>query len=247
MTRTPMTEPPEAESLRRLHATENELRAVLFSISHDVRAPLRAINGFALALQEDHAQALGEAGLEHVARIRSAATRMDHMLEGVLRISRIAAKKPECERTDVSHMARDIVSGFRENFPPHAVEVEVESGLELMSDRTLVRALLHELLCNAWKFTRGAPGARIRVRREPSPPGWFCFSVRDNGHGFDPAQAGERLFGLFQCFHDRTQIPGEGVGLAVARRAAQVLGGDLRAESKPGQGAAFFCTLPCPR
>ncbi len=217
---------------------------MLYSISHDVRSPLRAINGFALALQEDHGAALGPAGLDYITRIRSAAARMDHMLEGVLRVSRISDRPPEYGRADISHMSRDIACGLRENTPPHDVDLEVECGLELVSDRALVRTILHELICNAWKYTRGVPQARIRVTRMPACPGYFAFRVTDNGIGFDAAAAGDRLFGLFQCFHDGAKHPGGGVGLAVARRAAQVLGGDLRAESRPGEGATFFCTLP---
>ncbi len=234
----------DAELARRLEVAERELHALLHSISHDVRAPLRVINGFSLALQEDYAKVLEGAGLDHVRRIRAAAARMDQMLDGILRLSRITVKPPESGRVDLSHMARDIVCGLRENTPPHEVEVDVEPGMELAGDRALVRVVLHELIGNAWKYTRGVSGARIGVGRAGAPPGRFAVRVRDNGIGFDSELAGERLFGLFQCFHDREKQPGNGVGLALARRAARVMGGEVEARSKPGEGAEFTCILP---
>ena len=225
---------------------ERERRMLLHAISHDVRAPLRAMEGFARALEEDHAGSLDGTALDYLRRVRNGALRMDRMIDGLVRLARLDDRSPARERTDISHCARDIRSGLLESFPAHAVAFTIEPGMEIVSDRALVRLILDEFLSNAWKFTHGVAAPAVAVTRVPSPEGTFAFAVGDNGAGFDAASAGERLFGLFQRFHAPDRFSGEGVGLALASRAALLLGGTLSVASAPGAGATFTCTLPQP-
>lgn len=227
-----------------LSPENREMRALVSAVSHDLRAPLRSVDGFALAIEEDYADRLDAAGLDYLRRIRSAARRMDRMLVGLVLFAKLADHRPEPEHTDISHIAADVLAGLRERDPEHVPEILVSPGIVADTDRELVRTMLQELLANAWKFTRGRNDARIAVTAEPAPEGRVAFAVRDNGAGFDAAAAGGKIFGLFQRFHVENDFAGEGVGLAAARRAARVLGGDLHAESSPGNGAAFLCVLP---
>lgn len=237
--------PPEI-LLRRLEESEREMRAMLYAISHDVRAPLRALDGFALALEEDYAERLDETGRDYLARIRSGSRRMDRMIESLTHLSRLQNMRVVSERCDFTHMANDILGGLREANATRVVTTRVDSGMELVCDRGLLRVVLKELLSNAWKFTAGVAAAEILVRREAAPAGVFAFSVTDNGEGFDVIRAGDRLFGLFQRFHPPGKFPGEGAGLALARRAILLQGGSLRAESAPGEGAVFHGVIPIP-
>jgi light-regulated signal transduction histidine kinase (bacteriophytochrome) len=248
---TPMTaashSSAEKEALmRRLAESEREMGAMLYAISHDVRAPLRALDGFALALEEDYAERLDETGRDYLVRIRTGAKRMDRMIDSVVRLSRLQSKPLVSEHADFSHMANDILSGLLASDGARVVKTWVDPRLELTTDRMVLRIALNELLSNAWNFTAKTPGASIEVRGEPGPNGSFAFSIRDNGAGFDVARAGERLFGLFQRFHAPGEFPGEGAGLALARRAVLMLGGTLSVESKPGEGAVFHCTISNP-
>lgn len=232
--------------MRRLAESEREMGAMLYAISHDVRAPLRALDGIALALEEDYADRLDGTGLNYLARIRSGAKRMDRMIESIVRLSRLQSKPLASEYADFSHMANDILSGLQAADGKRVVVTWVDPKLELTTDRTVLRLALNELLTNAWNFTAKTPGASIEVRAESASAGWFAFSVRDNGVGFDVERAGDRLFGLFQRFHAPGEFPGEGAGLALARRAILLLGGTLSAQSKPGEGAVFHCMIPNP-
>lgn len=226
--------------------SERELRSVLYAVSHDVRAPLRALDGFALALEEDYADRLDEIGLDYLHRIRGGAQRMDRMIESIVRLARLALATSMREHADVSHMAGDILGGLRDGDPGRAgVQVVIEPGLEIARcDRALVRTLLTELLSNAWKFTAEQASPEIRVRRGEPVPGAFTFVIEDNGVGFDTERAGDRLFGLFQRFHAPGRFPGEGAGLALVRRAALLLGGDLSIESQPGRGTLVRGVIP---
>jgi signal transduction histidine kinase len=248
---TPMTAASHSSSekevlMRRLAESEHEMGTMLYAISHDVRAPLRALDGFALALEEDYADRLDGTGRDYLARIRMGAKRMDRMIDSVVRLSRLQSRPLTAEHADFSHMANDILSGLLATDGTRVVKTWVDPRLELTTDRMVLRMALNELLSNAWNFTGKTAGATIEVRGEPAPNGWFAFSVRDNGVGFDVARAGDRLFGLFQRFHAPGEFPGEGAGLALARRAVLLLGGSLRVESKPGEGAVFHCTIPNP-
>ncbi len=234
----------EKEALvRRLDESDREMRAMLYAISHDVRAPLRALDGFALALEEDYAARLDGPGRDYLARIRAGAQRMDRMIESVVRLSRLQSKPLVVEHVDLSHMANDVLSRLREVGPARVVTTRIDPGLELNTDRDVLRIVLGELLSNAWNFTCETPCAHIWVSAESAPEGCFTFSVRDDGAGFDVARAGDRLFGLFQRFHAPGRFPGEGAGLALARRAVLLLDGSLRVESQPGAGAVFHCTI----
>lgn len=232
--------------MRRLAESEREMGAMLYAISHDVRAPLRALDGFALALEEDYSDRLDGPGLDYLARIRSGAKRMDRMIDSVVRLSRLQGKPLACEHADFSHMANDILSGLQAADGTRVVATWVDPRMELTTDRMVLRTALNELISNAWNFTAKTPGASIEVRTEPAPAGFFAFSVKDNGVGFDVSRAGDRLFGLFQRFHAPGEFPGEGAGLALARRAILLLGGTLGVESRPGAGAVFHCMISNP-
>lgn len=221
-----------------------DIRALLAMVSHDLRAPLRSIDGFALALEEDYARELEGQGLDYLARIRRAAQRMDRMLVTLVMLGRLTDRVPELERADISHIARDLAVALRERHADRPVRVEVDPGIMGVTDRDLIRIVIEELMGNAWKFTSGRSDAVIRVTRETAGPGRLAFAVRDNGDGFDLTGTDGKLFGLFQRFHPPDRFPGEGAGLATAHRVLRLLGGALSVETSPGAGAVFRCEIP---
>lgn len=222
---------------------EEEFNIIMHAIGHDVRAPLRSISGFALAIEEDYAGKLDATALDYLHRIRGGAKRMDSMLEGILTLCRLKNTTPLREHADISHMAGDILTGLAEQRPDRHLEIDIAPGLVAGTDRALLRIVLHELIENAWKFTSEAPVTRIAVARVAAPKEKFVVGIRDNGVGFDAEAARGKLFGLFERFHAPERFPGDGVGLAVARSAARRLGGSIKAESHPGRGALFICEI----
>jgi len=225
-----------AERTAQLEAANRELEALSSAVSHDLRAPLRAISGFSQILLEDHGSALG-AGRQHLDRIRAATDRMTALIDDLLRFSRMAASEVGRRPFDLARLAREIVDEIRAADPQRKVEVVIPAALPAHGDERLVRVVLENLVRNAWKFTSKRAAARIEVGVHSG-----AFFVRDNGAGFDLARA-DRLFTPFHRLHSPDDFEGTGVGLAIAQRIVHRHGGRIWAESAPDRGATFCFTL----
>lgn len=227
-----------------LEASNQELEAFSYSVSHDLRAPLRSIDGFSQLLAETNAARLDDDGREYLERIRAAAKRMGNLINDLLQLSRVTRSPLRPVRVDLSKLARAVVDTLRERDPARQVEAVIEDGLIASGDPGLLRAALDNLLGNAWKFSARRPDARIEflsMRRN----GHAVYIVRDNGAGFDMAYAG-KLFGAFQRLHTTSEFEGTGVGLATVQRIIHRHGGQIWAESAVGEGATFSFTLGDP-
>ena len=228
-----------AARTRELTIANQDLESFAYSVSHDLRAPLRAIDGFSRILAERHGGEIGAEGREYLARVRNAAARMEALIEALLKMARLGRSGLKPAGVDLTRMASDIAAELRASEPGREVEVAVAEDLRATGDPHLVRNLLQNLLGNAWKFTRGCDAPRIMVGRT----GDGEFFVRDNGAGF-PAEYADKLFRPFQRLHSQEQFAGDGVGLASVRRIVERHGGTIRAEGDTGQGATFYFTLP---
>lgn len=224
-------------------ALNHELEAFSYSVSHDLRAPLRSIDGFAQALVEDCADQLDEAGRAHLARVRAAAQRMGRLIDDMLMLSRVTRSELRLARVDISALAAEIAQRCNEQAPARAVAWHIQPGLEVVGDHALLQTALENLLANAWKFTSRTPGARIAVEPAGAPPGYAGIAVRDNGAGFDMRYA-DKLFGAFQRLHNAADFPGTGIGLAIVQRVVAKHGGSVRAEGVPDAGATVTVILP---
>lgn len=221
-----------------LETANRELQTFSYSVSHDLRAPLRSVNGFAAALEEDHSAALSEEARIYLRRIRLAAKRMDELIEDLLKLSRVLRAELHREAIDLSQLAGSVADELRRAWPDQQVEVTILPGMACEGDARLLRIVLENLLSNAWKFTAGRTPARVEVGCEWST-GSAVFYVRDNGTGFDMAHV-RKLFVPFQRLHSADQFPGNGIGLATVQRILARHGGKAWAEGRPGEGAAFF-------
>jgi signal transduction histidine kinase len=223
-----------------LAAANKELRAFGYSVSHDLRAPLRAIAGFSRVLAGEESGRLGESGRDALARIDAAAGRMAQMIDGLLAISRLTREELRREPVDLSAIAEQVIDDLRSR-EPRTVDVFIEPGLRATADPRLVHTIFENLLANAWKFTRTRSAPAIRVAGEAGPAS--AIAVSDNGVGFDMTHA-DRLFAAFHRLHPASEFEGNGIGLATVRRAVERHGGRIWAEAAPGQGATFRFTLP---
>lgn len=217
-----------------------ELEAFNYSVSHDLRSPLRPLDGFSLALIEDYGGLLDDKGRNYLTRIRSAAQRMSQLIDDLLRLSRIGRAEVRMNRVDLSAMARSIVDELRRDEPARVVDFVV-AELTVDGDAQLLRIALENLLRNAWKFTRHGD-ARIELGARVAGDETVYF-VRDDGVGFDPKFA-KRMYQPFQRFHSNDEFEGTGIGLAIVERVVRHHRGRIWAESSPGEGATFFFTLP---
>jgi two-component system NtrC family sensor kinase len=222
-------------------ALAKELESFSYSVSHDLRAPLRSIDGFSLALMEDDAERLDEAGMGHLRRIRAATQRMGQLIDDMLGLAKVSRKEMALEDLDLSDMVRRIGEELAAREPGRKVRLDVQPDLRLKGDAGLVRILLENLLNNAWKFTKGRDEAHIAFFAETTAEGNPAFTLRDDGAGFDMAYA-HKLFGVFQRLHSAAEFPGTGVGLATVSRIVGRHRGRIWAEGRPGEGAAFHFT-----
>ena len=224
-----------------LKGAYDELESYSYAVAHDLRSPLRIINGFAQALQED-APSLDANSRQHLQRIMAASKKMGELIDGLLHLSKFARGDMQRQPVNLSAMATRLLEELAHDQPERQVEWSVEPELRAQADPALMEALLQNLLHNAWKYTANEPQAQIRVfAREHGGQRHFC--VSDNGAGFDMARAG-KLFQPFQRLHMPHEFSGLGIGLATARRIVQRHGGELLAHSAPGEGATFCFTLP---
>lgn len=226
-----------------LQATNKELQAFSYSVSHDLRAPLRRIDGFAEILSQDYAGALDERGRDCLERIRAASHRMAEQIDAMLMLSRVSREDMRREVVDITALARSVATELQRSQPDRIVDFEVEPGLVAVGDASLVRMVLENLIGNSWKFTGKAAKPRIEVGvSDASRRGGFY--VRDNGAGFDMRYA-DKLFGAFQRLHSMDEFPGTGIGLPTVQRIVRRHGGEVWAEAEVDGGATFYFTL-CP-
>lgn len=227
-----------AEELARANS---ELEQFAYSVSHDLRTPLRSIDGFAHVLLEEYADQLDEEGREYLRRVRANSQRMGLLIDDLLSLSRVTRSEMLRTTVDLSALAESVVDGLRRGDPDRQVHVEIASGMVVSGDAGLLRTALENLLGNAWKFTSKEPHARIQFG-STSHDGTQAYFVRDNGTGFDMAYAG-KLFGAFQRLHTADEFEGTGVGLATVQRVIHRHGGRVWAEGEVGRGATFYFTL----
>ncbi|MEO6138636.1 MAG: ATP-binding protein, partial [Luteimonas sp.] len=224
---------------RELTLVNQELETFAYSVSHDLRAPLRSIDGFSKLLAERYTDAIDQAGHDYLARVRNAAGRMGELIEALLSMSRVGRGGMTPVALDLARIAKEVIGDLRVQDPEREVTIIIQDGLRAVADQGLVRSLLQNLLGNAWKFTRDTVAARIEIGSTASNE----FFVRDNGAGFEQEYAG-KLFRPFQRLHHADQFSGHGIGLASVKRIVERHGGMIRAEGRPGQGATFYFTLP---
>ncbi|HZH15189.1 MAG TPA: PAS domain S-box protein [Archangium sp.] len=231
-----------AERTAQLEFSNRELEAFAYSVAHDLRAPLRSISNFTLALSEDCADKLDATGLDYLQRIRASSQRMSDLIDGILALSRV--NRTEFVETDVnlSGLARTISEQFQRWQPERNVRFHLQDALMDRGDAQLLRLVLENLMGNAWKFTRERPVAEIEFGTLPGTGRGRVYFVRDNGAGFD-MEYQKKLFGVFQRLHTQQEFEGNGVGLATVQRIIRRHGGRVWGEGRVDQGATFYFTL----
>jgi PAS domain S-box-containing protein len=233
-----------ADRTAQLAVANRELEAFAYSVSHDLRAPLRGLDGFSKILLDRYAQTLDERAQRYLHHIRGSAQDMGRLIDALLRLARIARTDMKSEPVDLSVLAHLVMAQLREQEPEREVGISIADGLVVLGDQQLLRVLLDNLLGNAWKFTRDQAPATIEFGVE-SQEGENIFTVRDNGVGFDMTYA-DKLFSPFQRLHSVTEFEGTGIGLATVQRIVHRHGGRIWAEGRVGEGAAFSFTLAGP-
>jgi len=226
----------------RTAAAGEEVEDLVHAVSHDLRAPLHAIEGFSHALLQSHAEALDPRGRHYLERIRAGALQMGRIVEGMLSLVRVSRAGLHVQTIDLAALARDVVGELRSQEPDREVRVEIAARLSARGDKDLLALALHDLLENAWKFTRPTAQAFIEVGQYEDERGHLVFFVRDNGVGFDMRYA-DKLFGTFQRLHSSSEFPGAGVGLARVHRIVTRHGGRVWAASHPGVATTLSFTL----
>ena len=232
------------QGTRELQAANKELEAFSYSVSHDLRAPLRTIDGFSLALEEDFAESLNEEGRDFIRRVRAGVQRMGTLIDALLELSRVTRSDIQRERMDLSQLATNVFNQLQAGSPERQVLWVCQPGVLVEADPRLVRIALENLIGNAWKFTERTAAARITFGSAPRETGTVYF-IEDNGAGFDMAYVG-RLFTAFQRLHGDRDFKGSGIGLATVSRIILRHHGEIWAESQVGQGATFSFTLAAP-
>ncbi|MGZ4998230.1 MAG: sensor histidine kinase, partial [Methylobacter sp.] len=224
-----------------LESVNHELEAFSYSVSHDLRAPLRAVDGFSRILLDEYADRLDDTGRDRLRRVRAAAQHMAILIDDLLNLSRITRSELKREDIDLSALASEVMDELRKQEPDRNIRWTVQPGMIVWGDARLLRIVLDNLLGNAWKFTSKRPEAQIEFGMQMQNDESVYF-VRDNGAGFDMAYA-EKLFGAFQRLHDTNEFPGTGIGLATSQRIIHKHGGRIWAEAEVEKGATFYFTL----
>ncbi len=225
-----------------LQQANRELEAFSYSVAHDLRAPLRGIDGFSQMLIDKYAPHLDEEGVGYLNRVRAAAARMSELIDALLSLARVGRADLQATQVDLTQLAAALTQDLAAATPERRVKVRIEGAMTAHADPQLLRIALGNLLDNAWKFTTLTGGAELEIGqcRDATTPTYF---VRDNGAGFDPTYA-DKLFGAFERLHSEKEFPGTGIGLAIVHRIVTRHGGCIWAQSAPDQGATFFFTLP---
>ncbi len=230
-----------AASARAVAPAPSERDSFAYTVSHDLRAPIRVVEGFTKILKEDYGRLLDRIGNDHLDRILGAASRMNSMIDALLALSQLSTQPLARQPVNLSQLAGFVADDLQRESPQRRVQLTIEPGLQVQGDPTLLRVLLENLLGNAWKYTARTGEPQIRFGRERTPRG-EVFVVSDNGAGFDMRFA-DRLFGVFQRLHSASDFKGTGVGLASVRRIVRRHGGDIWAEAEVERGASFYFTL----
>jgi PAS domain S-box-containing protein len=230
------------ERTAELRMTMQELEAFAYSVSHDLRSPVRAVEGFTDLLIAEHGLTLTGAAGNLLLRVRGAAMRMHNLIDGLLALSQTSRVALRMEHVDLTALAHQVVAELRAQSPGREVELRIQEGLAARGDATLLRQLLHNVIGNAWKYTSSKPKACIEFGVRCKDDAEREFYVKDDGAGFDMDYV-ERLFRPFERLHSEADFPGIGVGLATVQRIVRRHGGVIRAEATPGAGATFYFTL----
>jgi light-regulated signal transduction histidine kinase (bacteriophytochrome) len=230
------------QAILELKAVNHELEAFSYSVSHDLRAPLRSIDGFSQALLEDYGDRLDSTGQDFLDRIRAATQRMGNLIDDLLTLSRVTRSSINMEAVNFTQIAHHIASDLHQGYPDRQVEVTIAPELHGRGDAHLLQVVLENLLNNAWKFTSKQPQSKIEFGTIPQANGITAYFVKDNGVGFDMAYV-DKLFSPFQRLHGMQDFPGNGIGLATVQRIIHRHGGRVWGEGLLGQGATFYFTL----
>ena len=238
---------PPAEAAAPVEAVDSvadgpDSESFSYTVSHDLRAPIRVVEGFTKILKEDYGRQLDRIGNDHLDRVLGAAARMNSMIDALLALSQLSARPLARQPVNLSQLAAFIADDLRRQWPERGVELHIEPGMQVNGDPTLLRVLLENLLGNAWKYTGKCRQPEIWFERYPQHAA-TSFTVRDNGAGFDMRFA-DRLFGVFQRLHSANDFQGTGVGLASVRRIVRRHGGEIWAEAEVDRGARFHFSLP---
>ena len=225
-----------------LASINHELEAFSYSVSHDLRAPLRAIDGFCLALMEDCTESLDQRCRDYLNRVRNNAQKMGHLIDDLLQLSRVTRSELQSKKINLSLLAEKIIEELRQNDPKRTINITIAPNIWGYGDPTLLQVLLSNLLSNAWKFTRHRPDANIEFNTLIINNN-ICFLIRDNGVGFDMKYS-PKLFNAFQRLHSVEQFEGTGIGLATVQRIITKHGCKIWVEANVNHGAAFYFTLP---
>ena len=212
-----------------------------YTVSHDLRAPIRVVEGFTRIVKEDYGPRLDRVANDHLDRVMGAAARMNQMIDAMLALARLSSQPIARQPVNLSQLAAYVIEDLRRGASERQADIEIEPGLLAQGDPTLLRLVLENLLGNAWKYTQRRAQTRIHFGSDMAD-GRTAYVVRDNGAGFD-MRSSDRLFGLFQRLHSASDFAGTGVGLASVRRIVQRHGGEIWAEGEPDRGAAFYFTL----
>jgi PAS domain S-box-containing protein len=227
-----------ADRTMQLELANKELESFAYSVSHDLRAPLRAIDGFSQALEEDYSAVLDAPAMSHLSRVRAAAKRMGDLIDALLKLARVARQPITPIPVDLTAIAESFAADLQSIEPDRKVRFVISPGLRAMGEPLLLRAVLENLIGNAWKFTRRTAEPVIEFGMDGAE-----FFIKDNGAGFDMAYA-NKLFGAFQRLHTADEYEGTGIGLATVARIVHRHGGEIRAQGAVGAGATFWFTLP---
>jgi light-regulated signal transduction histidine kinase (bacteriophytochrome) len=233
-----------------LLSPHQEADSFSFTLSHDLRAPIRVVEGFTRIVKEDYGSLLDRVGNDHLDRVLGAAARMNLMIDALLTLARLSTQPLARQPVNLSQLARYVSEDLRRSAPEREAEFDIQDNLSSTGDPTLMRLVLENLIGNAWKYSARSEHARISFGTVQQPGNTVAqgkgtgetYVVRDNGAGFDMRYA-DRLFGLFQRLHSASDFAGHGVGLASVQRIVRRHGGQIWAEAEPGKGAAFFFTL----
>jgi light-regulated signal transduction histidine kinase (bacteriophytochrome) len=231
-----------SERTAQLQASNKELEAFSYSVSHDLRAPLRSIDAFSQLVREDYNDKLDDQGKQYLGIVGEASRQMGRLIDDLLHLSRVTRSEMRRQPVDLTAMIAQIFAGLQRLEPNRLVEIVIAPGLHVDGDERLLRIALENLLNNAWKFTSKRPEARIEVGSEMQD-GQLVFFVRDNGAGFD-MEYSNKLFGAFQRLHSSSEFPGHGIGLATVQRIINRHGGNIWARAAIDQGATFYFTIP---
>jgi light-regulated signal transduction histidine kinase (bacteriophytochrome) len=229
------------ERTQQLEQVNKELEAFSYSVSHDLRTPLRSIDGFSQVLLEDFSKYLDETGQDYLQRIRTSTKRMSNLIDDLLNLSRLTRKELSIEQIDLTKLCQEIFEELKINEPSRKIRLSIERGMKLNGDPTLIRTVIENLIGNSWKFTRKKAVPKITFGTKTINKEKIYF-IEDNGVGFDMAYA-NKLFTVFQRLHSYKEFEGTGIGLAIVQRIINRHGGKIWAEGKINKGATFYFTI----